>query len=71
MGCTLCSKKEVVKMLSVMRKKINKATISERNQNGLVETLYLYENKENYRHLMKSLSEYKKGMVSVHEVAEK
>lgn len=58
-------------MLSVMRKKINKATISERNQNGLVETLYLYENKENYRHLMKSLSEYKKGMVSVHEVAEK
>ena len=35
-----------------------------------METLYLLGNRENYDHLMKSVAEYKKGAVSMHEITE-
>lgn len=56
--------------LIVTRKNSNMVIMSEASYNSLMETLHLLGNRENYDHLMKSVAEYKKGAVSMHEITE-
>ena len=54
----------------VTRKKSNMVIMSEDSYNSLLETVYLLGNKENSEHLMKSISQYRYGKASVHELTE-
>ena len=54
----------------VTRKHENMVVMSQSQYDSLMETLYLTGNQANYKHLMRSISQYEAGQTTAHALAE-
>ena len=55
----------------VTRKEENMIIMSESSYNSLMETIYLLDNENNYKHLMKSIDQHKSSLTKKHNLIEK